>query len=202
MTVTADFAATPISGSAPLTVTFTNLSTSSGKISSCWWDFGDGSTLLTTGGHTSTLQSPTHVYTEPWRTHTVTLTGWYGGHAYTVVKEDHISVEELVVDFYATPTMGDVPLTVSLATWSGPYDRCRWELGDGAVVTTTPTLTSTICQLSHTYTQAGQYTVEVTPAGRLLPLLRLPPKGSLPLAPVVPLFQLRMPVSIRPTQCS
>ena len=38
------------------------------------------------------------------------------------------------------------------------------------------------------------------PAGRSLPLRPEPPKGSLPLAPTVPLFQFRLPVRMRPMQ--
>jgi PKD repeat protein len=50
---TANFTATPLSGFAPLTVTFTNLS--SGDYSSSLWEFGDGTTSM--------LQHPTHAYT-------------------------------------------------------------------------------------------------------------------------------------------
>lgn len=48
----AGFMAAPLSGSVPLTVTFTNLSANA---TSYEWDFGDGVT--------STLESPTHTYT-------------------------------------------------------------------------------------------------------------------------------------------
>ncbi len=40
------------------------------------------------------------------------------------------------------------------------------------------------------------------PAGRSLPLRRAPPKGSLPLAPTVPRFQLRQPAVTWPMQRS
>ncbi len=48
----AAFTATPLTGVAPLSVTFSNQST--GQVTSWLWDFGDGTT--------STAQSPTHVY--------------------------------------------------------------------------------------------------------------------------------------------
>ncbi|MGI8615391.1 MAG: PKD domain-containing protein, partial [Actinomycetota bacterium] len=61
---TASFTASPMSGDAPLTVTFSN--TSSGEPTPTYiWDFGDG--------QTSTATSPTHTYTSP-NTYTVTLT--------------------------------------------------------------------------------------------------------------------------------
>jgi uncharacterized repeat protein (TIGR01451 family) len=52
--VTADFTAEPLSGSAPLTVTFTNLSENG---VSYLWEFGDG--------YTSVDETPTHVYISP-----------------------------------------------------------------------------------------------------------------------------------------
>ncbi|MCP4544403.1 MAG: PKD domain-containing protein [Chloroflexi bacterium] len=69
--VLADFDAAPTTGVAPLTVVFSN--TSGGVYAASLWAFGDGSTLLTTGGVTSTLNSPTHTYTTP-GSYTVTLT--------------------------------------------------------------------------------------------------------------------------------
>jgi PKD repeat protein len=59
----ADFTATPLTGTAPLTVQFTDLSSTP---RGAWlWDFGDGGT--------STAQNPTHVYNTP-GVYTVTLT--------------------------------------------------------------------------------------------------------------------------------
>ncbi len=59
----AGFTGTPLQGTAPLTVQFTNWS--SGWITGFSWNFGDGGT--------STLPSPSHVYTQP-GTYTVSLT--------------------------------------------------------------------------------------------------------------------------------
>jgi hypothetical protein len=60
---TANFSAAPISGIAPLLVSFTN--TSTGDYASCSWNFGDGTT-------SSDCKSPSHVYQTPGR-YTVTL---------------------------------------------------------------------------------------------------------------------------------
>ncbi len=62
---TADFSATPLSGAAPLNVTFTDLSTSLLGITSWTWAFGDGGT--------SSAQNPTHMYSDTGH-YTVTLT--------------------------------------------------------------------------------------------------------------------------------
>ena len=66
----ADFTAQPVSGTAPLTVTFTNLSQHATGYD---WVFDDGSMLLTTGGETSAETDPVHVYGAA-GVYTVTLT--------------------------------------------------------------------------------------------------------------------------------
>jgi PKD repeat protein len=79
--VRADFTASPTSGLAPLTVVFTN--TSSGDYTSSLWDFGDVAT--------STLESPTHIYTAG-GVYTVTLTVSGPGGSDTETKEGYITV--------------------------------------------------------------------------------------------------------------
>ncbi len=61
--IDAAFSASPLSGTAPLTVAFTN--TSTGQPTTWSWNFGDGST--------SNLQNPSHTYTTPGN-YTVSLT--------------------------------------------------------------------------------------------------------------------------------
>jgi PKD repeat protein len=77
----ANFAGTPTSGNAPLTVNFTDLS--SGSITSWAWDFGD------TG--TSTAQNPSHVYSNP-GTYSVTLTVTGPGGTGALTRTDYITV--------------------------------------------------------------------------------------------------------------
>ena len=90
----ADFASDTISGSAPLTVNFTDQSC--GTITSWSWDFGDGSTSL--------QQNPSHTYTNP-GTYTVslTVTGPSGSDEKTEV--DFISVSQ-----WTRRTMPFIPL--------------------------------------------------------------------------------------------
>jgi len=79
--VSADFTASPASGIAPLTVVFTN--TSTGDYTTSLWDFGDGIT--------STLASPTHIYTAA-GVYTVTLMVSGPGGSDTEAKAGYITV--------------------------------------------------------------------------------------------------------------
>lgn len=76
-----DFTTSPTSGSAPLTVQFTNQSI--GRISEWWWFFGDG--------QTSREQSPSHTYAAN-GIYTVSLVAINSGEPETVTKEDYIYV--------------------------------------------------------------------------------------------------------------
>jgi PKD repeat protein len=77
----ANFSATPTSGIAPLTVSFTD--TSSGSISSRSWNFGDGST--------STTANPSHTYSVP-GSYTVSLTVTGSGGSNTKTNSNFINV--------------------------------------------------------------------------------------------------------------
>ncbi|MBN1431742.1 MAG: PKD domain-containing protein [Methanomicrobiaceae archaeon] len=73
----AEFSGTPVDGSRPLTVSFTDLST--GTPTSWLWDFGDGGT--------STDQNPNHVYTVRGRyTVSLTVTNAYGSDTETKTR--------------------------------------------------------------------------------------------------------------------
>ncbi len=86
--VAADFSATPLSGSAPLEVQFTDLSTTGLHGIDSWsWTFGDGGA--------SAAQNPVHIYDTP-GTYTVSLTittvSGVGGET----KEGYITVDSVV----------------------------------------------------------------------------------------------------------
>lgn len=148
--VTADFTASPTSGVAPLSVTFTDAS--SGSPTSYAWDFdGDGATDST---------SPTgnaFTYTQP------------GLYAATLTVSDGLSTDSRVrniavgappgpvVSFTVTPTSGTAPLNVSFtnsSTGSGTLTYA-WTFGDGGS-------SASAVPGVHIYGSAGTYVVTLT----------------------------------------
>jgi PKD repeat protein len=148
--VTADFSGGPTSGTAPLTVSFTNLST--GDYDACSWTFGDG-------GTSAACDDPGHTYTAA-GVYTVTLTVSGLGGTDALTRTNYITTYAPVsADFTGSPTSGVTPLAVSFTNLStGDYDACSWTFGDGG--------TSAACDdPGHTYTAAGVYTVTLTVSG-------------------------------------
>ncbi|OPX64950.1 MULTISPECIES: PKD domain-containing protein [unclassified Methanoregula] len=142
----AGFSGIPLSGTRPLTVQFTDMST--GSPTSWSWDFGDGGS--------SSLQNPSHVYLTT-GTYTVTLTATNAGGSDTETKTGYITVTDAapVAEFNGTPRSGTRPLTVQFTDMStGSPTSWSWNFGDGG--------TSTVRNASHTYTAAGNYTVSLT----------------------------------------
>jgi PKD repeat protein len=78
----ANFSGSPLSGVAPMTVSFTNLS--SGDYDSCAWDFGDG-------GTSSNCDDPSHEYTLT-GVYTVSLKVSGSGGSDTETKTDYIAI--------------------------------------------------------------------------------------------------------------
>jgi PKD repeat protein len=89
----ASFSATPVSGSSPLTVAFTD--GSSGSVTAWAWDFGDGGT--------STSRSPSHTYSAA-GTYSVTLTVTGPSGSNKLTKAGLISVSAPVSSGTSTPT--------------------------------------------------------------------------------------------------
>ena len=145
----ANFSGTPTSGTAPLAVAFTDLST--GGPTSWAWTFGDGGT--------STAQNPSHTYTAA-GTYTVSLTATNANGSDGETKTGYITVTQPntdppVADFSGTPTSGDAPLNVSFTDLSTNNPTSwAWTFGDGG--------SSSAQNPSYTYTAAGTYTVALT----------------------------------------
>jgi len=148
----ANFAANPTSGTAPLTVAFTNQST--GTINTFAWVFGDGGTAA--------VASPSHTYTTA-GTFTVSLTVTGPGGSNTRTANNLITVNSPqpvapVAAFRASPTSGVVPLNVLFTNQStGTINTFAWNFGDGS--------TSTQASPSHIYTSQGSFTASLTVTG-------------------------------------
>jgi PKD repeat protein len=149
----AAFTGTPTSGTAPLTVTFTDASTNT---PTSWsWDFGDGNTT------DATAQNPVHTYAVA-GTYTVNLTATNSVGSNTATKTDYITVtaanSTIQAAFTGAPTSGTAPLAVTFTDAStGNITSWLWEFGDGE--------NSTVQSPVHTYTANGTYTVNLTVTG-------------------------------------
>jgi PKD repeat protein len=146
----ANFTGAPLTGAAPLAVTFTD--TSTGTVSTWAWNFGDGV-------GTSNLQNPSYTYNNP-GTYTVTLTVTGPGGTDDEIKTNYITVYAVpVANFSGTPTSGYRPLLVQFTdTSTGSVTSWSWDFGDGVG-------TSNLQNPSYTYTSAGTYTVTLTATG-------------------------------------
>jgi len=148
--VSAQFTASPLAGSVPLTVRFTDQS--SGEITSYAWDFnGDGTV-------DSRVKNPVTVYTSS-GTYTVTLTVRGPDGMDTEVKTKYLSISGFLSRpnalFSMDKQFGSAPLTVHFTdkTLNNP-DTFLWKFGDGT--------TSAERNPSHTYLTAGFYKVSLT----------------------------------------
>jgi len=152
----AEFIADVTNGAEPLTAQFIDQSMYFDNITLWAWDFGDENTTATT------VANITHTYIQN-GTYTVSLTvnGTKNGNNVTdtETKVDYIVVYDTkpTADFYATPTSGLEPLTVSFYDNSTSYDNITlwaWDFGDEN--------TSSEQNPTHNYTTAGIYTVNLT----------------------------------------
>jgi hypothetical protein len=139
------------SGVAPLTVSFTNLST--GDITGYQWLFGDGTT--------STERNPTHTFATP-KVYSVRLAAiGPGGTSYASA---HITVSAAVIapvaSFTISTSSGNIPLSVQFTDKStGTIERYLWEFGDG--------VTSAEQNPQHMYSVPGTYSPKLTVTGPL-----------------------------------
>ncbi|MFA5331591.1 MAG: PKD domain-containing protein [Methanoregula sp.] len=144
----AGFVSTATTGSIPFSVQFVDSSTN--NPSSWAWSFGDGGT--------SDEQNPTHIYKKA-GTFAVTLTATNSAGSNTVSKSNFITATKQSVapeaSFVSTKTSGTSPFTVQFMDSStNTPSSWVWSFGDGS--------TSTLQAPSHTYVNAGTYTVTLT----------------------------------------
>ncbi len=145
---TANFTASPTTGTAPVATTFIDRST--GVPTSWIWNFGDGST--------STVARPTHIYTTA-GSYSVTLTVTNALGTATTTQPNLVTVAVnpplLNAKFSGTPTSGASPLPVQFTDASvGGVTGWAWDFGDGS--------TSTEQNPQHTYLTNGSFTVKLT----------------------------------------
>ena len=152
----ANFTGTPLNGTTPLGVTFTDLSTGTG-ITNWSWDFGDGNiTNLTVSSN------PFHIYTSAGlKSVNLSVTNASGSNA--MLKSNYINVTAspitLFANFTGTPLSGTAPLGVTftdLSTGIG-ITNWSWDFGDGNVTNLTVSSNPV-----HVYTSAGLKSVNLT----------------------------------------
>jgi len=152
----ANFTAVPLTGTAPLSVAFTD--TSTGNPMRWKYDFGDGTS--------STARNPIHIYRLP-GTYDVSLTVFaIDGSSLvsnTIIKTGLVTVEgtpvpDLAANFTAEPLTGTAPLSVTFTDAStGDPQFWKYDFGDG--------FTSGSRNPGHTYRWPGTYTVKLTVTG-------------------------------------
>jgi len=143
------FSADPTSGNRPLSVQFTDQSV--GSVISHFWEFGDG--II------STEINPSHTYyTTGSFTVTLIVTGTVSTNQKTIPACINVGEAPPVADFLGSPREGVAPLNVVFTdTTTGFVDAWLWDFGDQ--------FTSTETSPSHSYTEAGTYTVTLSTSG-------------------------------------
>ncbi|WP_207492126.1 PKD domain-containing protein [Aridibaculum aurantiacum] len=147
------FTATPVSGCAPLAVTF-NASVV-GTNSNYSVVFGDGSDTTITGSG-----SFTHVYTATATTQVLPmLIASNECGADTIAIPVQLLAADTRLQFSISDTAACAPHTVTIVKKSTGAASYTWNLGDGTVMTTSATDT-----IRHTFTQPGVYAIQLTGA--------------------------------------
>jgi PKD repeat protein len=152
--VQAEFGVDKLSGSAPLTVNFTDYSVAQQGIKSRAWNFGDGST--------DSSANPSHTYTKA-GVYTVSLTvNDSKNGSNTIVKQSLIIAGNYTpsvnAQFAAATRLGNGKVIVYFKNQcSATITSWLWAFGDGT--------TSTLSNPSHVYYTPGAYTVSLTVSG-------------------------------------
>jgi uncharacterized repeat protein (TIGR01451 family) len=151
-TPVAGFSADPLTGTVPLTVTFTNSSTGA---STYFWDFGDGSSFIIPDS------SFTHVYTQA-GVYTVTLTASNEGLSDTLTRTGYITVTDIPITGLTltndSPTELGYLTTLTATVTAGSNITYTWAPGDNSSFITLHS------SFTYTYPAVGNYTAAVTAA--------------------------------------
>jgi PKD repeat protein len=140
----ADFSATPLSGSVPLQIQFTD--NSLGSPINWKWDFGDGKTSIE--------QNPIHTYTKKgyFSVKLIITDSYFTDTLY--IKDLIYAQQSFKLDFTADPKIGDVPLQINFTNLTNrDLNNWYWDFGDGT--------TGTEKNPTHTYITAGYFSVKL-----------------------------------------
>ncbi len=142
------FQAAPTQGCVPLSVSFTNTTTSLAPVVTWQWSFGPS-------GGTSGVQAPTYVYTAPGSWDVILTATDSVGCTNQLAKGNEVFVSQPVADFLAVHPINcpNNPVVFS-NTSTGSGLSYLWDFGDGN--------TSGAFNPTHTYTTPGIYTVSLT----------------------------------------
>ena len=151
---TANFSFSPLTGSAPLSVTFTNTSVNASSYS---WNFGDGTAV-------STAIAPTHIYQVSGNyTITLTATNTYGSVSITKVITVDVATNQPPTISVTNPTNNSnitvgqqVALTATASDGDGSISSVQFKVNNtnlGSPITSSPYTTS------WTPSVAGSYTI-------------------------------------------
>ena len=148
---TTAFGFTPQSGTAPLTVQFTDTSTL--PHTSISWDFGDGNVISEIE---STNENPTHTFTSS-GTYNITMTLHTAGGGSSMASNSLTvspALHSPTASFTGSPTSGTSPVTVTFTDASAGATSWYWDFGDGNV--------SSSQNPTNTYYNSGMYSVQLT----------------------------------------
>jgi autotransporter-associated beta strand protein len=150
----AGFSGTPVSGTAPLNVVFTDAS--GGSITNWTWNFGDGVSVTN-----SSNASVNHTYGAGTYTVSLIVNGPGGSGTNTLANYIVVTPAAPVAGFSGTPTNIFVTQTVSFTdASSGSITNWVWSFGDGHSVTN-----SSNTGVNHAYGVVGTNTVSLVVSG-------------------------------------
>jgi autotransporter-associated beta strand protein len=154
VTPVAGFSGTPVSGTAPLNVVFTDAS--GGSITNWTWNFGDGVSVTN-----SSNASVNHTYGAGTYTVSLVVNGAGGSSTNTLANYIVVTPAAPVAGFSGTPTNIFVTQTVSFTdASSGSITNWVWIFGDGHSVTN-----SSNAGVNHAYGVVGTNTVSLIVSG-------------------------------------